>query len=397
MDPRFACQHRGCSKSYLRKEHLNRHEKTHRCSALPMSPLRLVFQEKVCLRYVTSSWKAISYTSTSDILSRHIALSHGQCHNQEQQEPAGASEDATAILEQTQVENPTPLEDGRASSSTSTAIDDRDNLQDTLIEAYSRRFHSHWPILDRRTLRIPSQLPELTEAVQVAGLMMEGDPMREKEIKARHEAMLQFVNRNLFDDIQQNVEYLRPRPDHLPWFQALFIPIALCTYRGREYFAPLMMNTKHLYRLCNSAGLYSQRSIEASSASVTIQQQFQVLALLTFKLFLHVNGVIATHFPQFKYFEYFDPRVLDVSTPRNANEREFTTSQTQTKSSSTIANLFRTESTIPKAHLISRLVAWDLSLGLSLGCFMARDCNEDYPALMKRVGPYLFWHLKDDE
>ena len=65
------------------------------------------------------------------------------------------------------------------------------------------------------------------------------------------------------------------------------------------------------------------------------------------------------------------------------------------RDSQTVATLFSTESVARRSQLLSSLVAWDLSLGFSLGCFMTRAAEESYPVLMGRVLPFLFLHVRD--
>ncbi|RSL72556.1 hypothetical protein CEP53_001052 [Fusarium sp. AF-6] len=54
-------------------------------------------------------------------------------------------------------------------------------------------------------------------------------------------------------------------------------------------------------------GVYDQETINEKNTNPIIREGYQRLALLHFKVHVHLNSLLMTHFPQFKPFDYLTP------------------------------------------------------------------------------------------
>ncbi|KAI0126963.1 hypothetical protein BJ170DRAFT_425181 [Xylariales sp. AK1849] len=260
MPGQFACQYTNCRRSYNRKEHLVRHEKSHG----QLRPFRC------------PSCSADFYRN--DLLQRHVRLS-SKCKA------------APSAEQQPSVEAPSLEPDPSHSAHTlvgvaSAAHDSRNDIygglgssltsiasREELERLYFCQFHPHWPLLDEESYMNVPQVPELVAAVLIAGLWMVPSREARHEAKCRHNLMMQEITRRLLNEQLQNLTH--PSPEYLPYFQSFLVPFIISTYRGTEDFPNNIMTNKHLFDILQHAGVYQQKRIDESSSDPAVRQQYQ--------------------------------------------------------------------------------------------------------------------------
>lgn len=199
MATRFKCRYTDCAKSYIRKEHLTRHEKDHAddrpfgCHLCASSFKRRLADDASLNRTMAD------VASRRDILSRHLALSHGQSQKERPQGISDTVEDATVKNGETRTRDAKSHTESRnkADIIATSVVHDQTGSRDFLTDLYFDQFHPHWPVLNRQTFSDHPQPPELLDAVHVAGSMMADTPEHRSEVRARHEELLQVINRKL--------------------------------------------------------------------------------------------------------------------------------------------------------------------------------------------------------
>ncbi|KAH7205115.1 uncharacterized protein BKA55DRAFT_587304 [Fusarium redolens] len=278
---RFECQERNCSRSYLRKEHLVRHQKDH----TDFRP----FQCHLC----TATF------NRKDLCNRHIALSHKVPKSEpdtagRQERPLASSDDAinstrTNGNQVVQAMFTTSCVTQSLRSEESLAIKTRpehivcidqtlgsENME--LIELYFCRIHPHWPLLGHRIFVSTPQPERLVRSVLVAGLWVKQHPNTREMAQLQYDVLLQDLSKTLFNYQKQSHDCAHVSSDQLPMFQALIIPLILATYRGSEAFGALTMNTKFLFGLFDRAGLFSQNKIDEQCSSPVVREQYLFIA-----------------------------------------------------------------------------------------------------------------------
>ncbi|KAJ5673162.1 hypothetical protein N7507_002289 [Penicillium longicatenatum] len=194
MEGSFRCQRPGCTRSYLRKEHLRRHERDH-ANARP-------FTCQDCP----------STFNRRDLLNRHRVLNHGNLQpSADKPHPEGAAaskrskpndDHSTASVGESatsEIPNSNPANEMwylDLSSTPAEKLLDATNRRQ-LEELYFGKFHPHWPILHQQTFKNSAQPPTLSIAVLIAGLWMMGTPETRQEAKLYHDAILTELNRKL--------------------------------------------------------------------------------------------------------------------------------------------------------------------------------------------------------
>lgn len=117
------------------------------------------------------------------------------------------------------------------------------------------------------------------------------------------------------------------------------------------------------------------------------------LALLYFKVHVHLNSILMSHFSQFKPFDYLTPSMLKVRIPSSGSHWEGGDGSLpcQGHGSRTVANFLGDYNELTR---LSDLIAWDFTLGMVIGCYLVRPAGETHRQLMMRLDPFLFIHLK---
>jgi len=392
MEVPFRCQRPGCTRTYLRKEHLRRHERDH-ANARP-------FTCQACP----------STFNRRDLLNRHKALNHGNSQSSaDNPHPEGSvarkrgkpSDDpSTAPLGESatsEVLSPTPTSEmwylDLSSTSAVKLLEDTNRRQ--LEELYFRDFHPHWPILHQQTFQNSAQPPTLSIAVLLVGLWMMKTPRTRQEAKFFHDAIMVELSQKLFHVSLK--EYLPsvPKPEFLAEFQALLIIIILATYRGADY-PPGVIGHKELFQLFQRYGVYDQQKIDMATSNPIHREAYQRLALIQFKVHIHLNSLIVKHHPKFKPLGFFDPRILQVRAPApshiwDSNVIMWSDYEIRTL----VGSLFEHSADSGRWNELSSVVAFDFTLGMALGCCLTSPAEETYHSLLQRIDPFLFSHLKD--
>ncbi|KAG7426751.1 Oxidoreductase BOA1 [Fusarium oxysporum f. sp. raphani] len=268
---RFYCNYAGCARSYKKKEHLLRHERDH----LNLRPFACMLCPATFNR--------------SDLLKRHEAISHQSDEAPEQKDQGEPSTENAVSESQKPVPTCEPVDtslvipDGSLSmelealnlSSNPTMQLLQSSSRNELEASYFLHFHPHWPLLHKRTFLQSEHPPELTAAVLTAGLWVLDTPETKDKARFYHDALLKVIDNQLFKIRQPVTDSPEPRPEFLAPFQVLLIALILCTYRGAERFPSALFNSKHLWRLFQSMGVYDQKAIDYQNSSPIIRECYQ--------------------------------------------------------------------------------------------------------------------------
>ncbi|KAI6086336.1 hypothetical protein F4821DRAFT_238524 [Hypoxylon rubiginosum] len=372
----FRCQYADCRRTYKRKEHLVRHEKSH-------GHLRS-FR---CHRCGADFHRG-------DLLNRHIRLS-SKCKEAANEARRLNSSGAAA----NQQANSDPLQLVPAVDSSVTGISGLRNAiyeglglgpgiasREELERAYFRDFHPHWPLLDDDTFKKAPQLPDLITAVLIAGLWMVPTRAARKEAITLHDTLMQKVIKT---SLNEQPQWTDPSPVCLPYFQALLIPLILFVYRPLDgHFPDALMCSRRLSGIFNRAGVYQQGRIDEHSPHPAIRQQYQRLALLHYKLFVHNNTLVRSRFPRFQQFDYLQPNILQVRVPVVGTEHRRSDLDT-----GLVSDLLGRDCIDKFSQLtIAALTSWDFSLGMIFACIITQK-DEDSKSLLQRIEPNLFLYL----
>ncbi|EHK17823.1 uncharacterized protein TRIVIDRAFT_128617, partial [Trichoderma virens Gv29-8] len=273
--------------------------------------------------------------------------------------------------------------------------------QELLTELYFRNFHGHWPLLHQQTFRSTPQPPKIMQAVLVVGLWTA--PETRCQARIFHDAILRRLDRDLFN-VKKGYDLPRPpRQEYLPDLQALTISLVLAVYRGADTFPSSMINSKHLCQLFQGTGIFDQERIDAENISPVAREQYQRcmlrLALVLFKVQVHLNSLLINNFPQFKPFEYLTPQMLNVRVPSPEKIWEGNVSQLfeGNERNILVRNIFLDCVGSDGSKTLSLVIAWDFTLGMVLGCFLTRHPEESYVTLINRTTPFLLLHIKQSE
>ncbi|KFY11130.1 hypothetical protein V492_04628 [Pseudogymnoascus sp. VKM F-4246] len=393
----FQCQYPECSRSYKRREHLLRHQKAH-------ANLRS-FACQICP----------AAFNRSDLLNRHIALSHNLSPGH--LEPS--SQGVLISKSKQDIGNGEAEPDRKRRESALQQL--RDNMMITLgpeiTEASNRRsleeyyfgkLHLHWPILHQYTFQSEAQPEQLVQAVLVAGLWMTGTAEAKETAELHHDKIveIQCESSSMLD--QQSDVFNAPRPEFLAFFQALMISTILLIYRAKNGIPSAVVDNKRLlrltvyirrlFRLFNHAGVFDQKRIDAENPlSPLVREQYQRLAVMLFKASVHLNAVLITHLPKFRLLDYFDPAMLNVRAPSpqeiwNASNKDYSQDG---DNRAIIGSLFTGDTNHLTYQTLTSISACDFSTGMIIGCFNNRQPDEPLSELMRRLAPFLAWHFDD--
>ncbi|CRK15946.1 hypothetical protein BN1723_010855 [Verticillium longisporum] len=211
---RFECDYPDCNRSYLRKEHLSRHQRNHAnlrsfaCAACPATFNR------------------------SDLLHRHEALNHGQPADPVDPVVAEGSSGAVTLSGPSNIlpkikESAGPTYLDLSAKSRSELLDDPDRVE--LQNLYFTKFHTDWPILDKDDFYHTPQPPSLVLSVLVVGMYMKGTPEANSMALKYHEVLIKSAL-HFFNVIMPLVPTPAPRLDLLPEIQILMLPVILALY-----------------------------------------------------------------------------------------------------------------------------------------------------------------------
>lgn len=202
---RFQCQYPSCNRSYLRKEHLSRHQRDH-------TNLRQFMchfcHSKFNRRYTWPRnfqlfFNGCKQLSSRDLLKRHIVLSHSNSSRlTPRPEYSLVSSLANAVGDCLKATAPNNERCGLWASSQDVPTGPTLLLLETphqnqLTELYFRNFHGHWPILHQQTFRNMTQPPKVMQAVLTVGLWTVDEPETRSQAGIFHDAILRCLDKDL--------------------------------------------------------------------------------------------------------------------------------------------------------------------------------------------------------
>jgi hypothetical protein len=117
--------------------------------------------------------------------------------------------------------------------------------------------------------------------------------------------------------------------------------------------------------------------------------------LIHFKTFIHINTILTENYAMFKPFEYLHPSKLRIRFPSTLSSwsSDASTSTVPGEEPLLVSDLSQSGVPGPRLYgLLGPLVAWDFTTGMILGCFISRQPDENYAAVLKRARPFLFMH-----
>ncbi|CRK22170.1 hypothetical protein BN1708_013330, partial [Verticillium longisporum] len=342
---RFECDYPDCNRSYLRKEHLSRHQRNHAnlrsfaCAACPATFNR------------------------SDLLHRHEALNHGQPADPVDPVVAEGSSGAVTLSGPSNIlpkikESAGPTYLDLSAKSRSELLDDPDRVE--LQNLYFTKFHTDWPILDKDDFYHTPQPPSLVLSVLVVGMYMKGTPEANSMALKYHEVLIK---------------------------SALHFH---CTAAVTGHIFFRCMCNKHLFTLLENMGVFDQRRIDAEVSSETHREQYQRLALMQLKLYLHVSTLIIERNAQFTLNSLLSPAKVNVRVPVLGRTKPRDAGGAVRRGPSLlVGSLFAKDADPRNFRDISEIVAWDFALGMALGCYLAREPGETETELIQRTKPFL--------
>ncbi|RSL75149.1 hypothetical protein CEP51_011136 [Fusarium floridanum] len=325
-----------------------------------------------------------SESSTSrlpiDLLKRHQAISHQGEEAAERTEEGASKETEPKQSENSFIKLDFLLNKGLSGlnlSSNPTTELLQDSSRSELEKAYFLHFHPHWPLLHKKAFFQSQSYPELTAAILTAGLWVLGTPETRDKARFYHDALLKVLDAQLFKFHESFKDSPGTRPEFLAPFKVLLIALILSTYRGAETFPSAIINSKHVWQLFDTMGVYDQEVINEKNTNPIIREGYQRLALLHFKVHVHLNSLLMTHFPQFKPFDYLTPSMLkvEIPSPTSCWDGDDATFPREGRTVDTVADLVVKCTDFTR---VSELVAWDFCLGMVIGCYLVRPADEGH-------------------
>ncbi|KFY73966.1 hypothetical protein V499_05978 [Pseudogymnoascus sp. VKM F-103] len=319
----------------------------------------------------------------SDLLNRHIALSHSKSPvNLELSSPASflTPEPKQNIENNVQTKSDHERRElalRRLSDSMMISLGAefaQASNRKLLEQLYFSTLHLHWPILHERTFQSEAQPEQLVQAVLVAGLWMTGTAKARQQAEFHHDKIVEIqAASGIPSNVIDNKRLLR-----------------------------LTVYSKRLFRLFSHAGVFDQQRINAENPlNPLVREQYQRLAVILFKATVHLNAVLITHLPKFRLLDYFDPAMLNVRVPSsqeiwNASSKDYSQ---DVHGRALIGSLFIGDTDNRTYQTLTSISACDFSAGMILGCFNKRQPDEPLLDLVRRISPFLAWHfnVQDNE
>ncbi|KAI5917504.1 hypothetical protein F4810DRAFT_696182 [Camillea tinctor] len=388
---RHKCEHPGCTRSYIRREHLFRHARDH------------ANRRPFACRHCSSKF------NRKDTLNRHITLNHGGSANNSKSNISD-DQDATSESISDMLDEATPqlftsqvMDLDFSSSPAIHLVQSPNNRQ--LKKLFFNELHPHWPILHRHTFLTTPQPSGLVQIVLIAGLWLSNDSEAKAQARLYHNWLLNYIEKRLFEIGRDSHRPQSPRPEFLPDLQALLLALILAAYRETECIPLALICNKLLIDIFGGAGVYDQARIdneEYSNKGIEcwiIREQYQRLALIHYKLHLYFNSLVAIKFPIFRPSQFLTPQMMNIRIPCSLQFWDASTMASTPNGEQSydsvlqVCNLFSSETTTSSYKRLSEVVAWDFSLGMALGCLLTRQPSESEKAITDRIAPFMFLHL----
>ncbi|KAH8736740.1 hypothetical protein BGZ61DRAFT_1934 [Ilyonectria robusta] len=304
----FSCTHTGCSRSYLRKEHLTRHMKSHerakeftcrecgtklsrmdtyrRHMASHGSSLPSARVAQACLPCRRAKMKCdgqqptCSGCSAKSLPCAWPVLAKGQ--NQHTEPSASIiPENAPVSPESSSMEGPDDAECEYENDLYDLMLHGQNTMAlvapvaecpgklamyDRLIAFYLRTFHHHWPILHEESIRSRRVPQVLLKTVVTIGLYLIGNAEAKKMATDTLERFLHNSGNTLASYVTLGeAGQLFPEPKHLFEFQAILLQAIMIPRLAGEGLATGIMIDSMLSRVLMLAGVYDQNKIDTAS------------------------------------------------------------------------------------------------------------------------------------
>ncbi|CRK29226.1 hypothetical protein BN1708_004902, partial [Verticillium longisporum] len=335
-----------------------------------------------------------SDVTRSDLLHRHEALNHGQPADPVDPVVAEVSSGAVTLSGPSSIlpkikESAGPTYLDLSAKSRSELLDDPNRVE--LQNLYFTKFHTDWPILDKEDFYHTPQPPSLVLSVLVVGMYMKGTPEAKAMALKYHQVLIKSAL-HFFNMIMPLVPTPAPRLDLLAEVQVLMLPVILALYCCSDgpYLLQVLMCNKNLFTLLENMGVFDQRRIDAEVSSETHREQYQRLALMQLKLYLHVNTLIIERNAQFTLNSLLSPAKVNVRVPVLGRTKPRDAGGAVRRGPSLlVGSLFAEDADPRNVRDISEVVAWDFALGMALGCYLAREPGETETELIQRTKPFL--------
>ncbi|WQF89890.1 hypothetical protein CDEST_14904 [Colletotrichum destructivum] len=447
----FSCDHEGCGRSYLRKEHLTRHKKEHTTTPSFSCP------------------SCSTKFTRGDTLRRHMVL-HGPsapptrvaqacvpCHRTKtrcdgQQPVCSTCSDKGRSCEWPQ---PRSVSSSRSPSGSVTASDTTPNpiaLPEPMVTAsvpppplpmtigdtldfsipgsrcildegmklqlqrvYFEHFHPLWPLLHREVYETTAQPNLLMRSVLTVGLWFSGSPgSRNLAIKFHDHLLIETGNKllELLELSRQGL--LSPQPEILPVFQAILICTILVPYRADYSRDNVMMAHSMLLETFKASGVYDQFKINAGSLLCghsaypwIFRELYQRLAVFQFKLHLILQTIFVTMHPVLRLSRNAEPALLHVRLPLPLGMWDGPTAQwcgmvptdpalldMDGDDDRMLVSRMCEEATLTMDNTpLLPLLSWDRCLGMAIWCWCLRG-NESDKEFIENIKPFVLDPLK---
>ncbi|WYZ46636.1 hypothetical protein EsH8_IX_000861 [Colletotrichum jinshuiense] len=364
----FTCDHDGCGRSYLRKEHLTRHKKEHAATPSfccpscgtsftrgdtlrrhmvlhgPSAPPTRVAQACVpCHRTKTRCDGQQPVCSTCSDKGKCCKWPETRGKSQSERSSLSPSNSSAAgctppnpvILPQPTAPclPPSSMHVLTSTPPTPTTMPETHDVSPESIlsetmrlqlqNIYFTEFHPHWPLLHRQMFETTAQHTLLTRAVITVGLWFAASPDSKALAIKLHDHLLVETGNKLLDLLEQSRQgLLSPRAELLPTFQATLIATILVPYRADKSMDNVMMTHAMLLEVFKATGVYEQSQINLGSQVYghgmypwLFQELYQRLAVFQFKLHLILQAIFVTIHPALRISRNAEPAMLRIKVP----------------------------------------------------------------------------------
>ncbi|KAL0932843.1 C2H2 type zinc finger domain protein [Colletotrichum truncatum] len=368
----FTCDHEGCGRSYLRKEHLTRHKKEHAkipSFECPSCGTKFTRGDTLRRHMVLHGPSAPPTRVAQACVSCHRMKTRcdGQqpvcstCHEKgkscEWPQPRGkpsslktvrSSPPSSSLLAAACTPSPDPvilmepMMPGMppAGLLTQTAMplglmtdtDMFDFVSGSMLDegvrrqlqsVYFEHFHPQWPLLHRESFESTSQPKLLIQAVVTVGLWFSPVPEYKDLAIKFHDHLLKEMGNMLLDMLEESRQgLLSPRSDLLPILQAVLISTILVPYRADKAIENVMMTHAMLLEIFKAIGVYDQQKINTASQLYgsnaypwVFRELYQRLAIFQFKIHLVLQAIFITIYPALRISRNAEPAMLKINVP----------------------------------------------------------------------------------
>ncbi|KAH6701087.1 hypothetical protein EV126DRAFT_421364 [Verticillium dahliae] len=356
----FTCQHAGCSRVYLRAEHLNRHAKSHdrptvftcgKCGS--KMTRRDTFRRHMALHGLTVSSNRAPQAclpcrqakvkcdgqrpACSTCSARSLRCGWSSRSNRT------ASNDAPATTPQAwkttngnssmriieELESSDNYECGGPEDQQSMALSDPNAecpgkrlMYDKLLAIYFDKFHHHWPIVHRE-LTLSRSVPQvLLRTVVTVGLHLSGNLEAKALADSTLERFLEQSGTTLASvESQAAMKPIALLPAQMFELQAILLQVIMVPYLTDRIIPTGIMVEASLVRVLKLASIYDQDRIDAEAHThgiinpLVLRESYQRLTLFHFKFHAQFQRFCQTKYTWRTVSLLVDPLLLCIKIP----------------------------------------------------------------------------------